>query len=78
MSEMIRKTPNVLGGDACIGNRRIAVWMLFRATQLGHSDEEIREDYEPPLTQVELDAAWHYYARHREEIEQAIRENEDD
>ena len=29
---VIRKTPGVIGGDACIGNRRIAVWMLVQAS----------------------------------------------
>jgi uncharacterized protein (DUF433 family) len=76
--DAIRKTPGVLGGDACVGNRRIAVWMLVQAKQLGVSDEQLRNDYEPPLTQAELDAAWDYYAKHREEIDQAIRDNEED
>ena len=76
--DAIRKTPGVLGGDACVGNRRIAVWMLVQARQLGVSDEQLRGDYEPPLTQGELDAAWDYYEKYREEIEQAIRDNEED
>jgi len=50
----------------------------FQAKQLGVSDEQLRDDYEPPLTQAELDAAWDYYAKHREEIDQAIRDNEED
>ncbi len=74
----ISKTPGVIGGDACIGNRRIAVWMVVQAKQLGLSDEQILDDYEPPLTRAELDAAWDYYEKHREEIDQAIRDNEDD
>ncbi len=78
MHDLIRKTPDVLGGDARIGDRRIAVWMLVRARQLGASDDEIRNGYDPPLAAAELAAAWNYYDTHREEIEQAIRENEDD
>jgi uncharacterized protein (DUF433 family) len=77
-STLIRKTPGVTGGDACVGNRRIAVWMLVLAKQLGLTDDEIRNRYEQPLTEVELAAAWDYYASHREEIDQAIRENEED
>ena len=77
MPDLIRKTPNVLGGDARIGNRRLAVWMLVRARQLGLSDDEIRNQYELPLTEAELAAAWDYYAEHRAEIDQAIRENEE-
>jgi len=74
---VIRKTPGVIGGDACIGNRRIAVWMLVQAKQLGISDERLLDDYEPPLTQAELGAAWDYYEKHRNEIDQALRDNED-
>jgi len=75
---VIRKTPGVIGGDACIGDRRIAVWMLVQARRLGVSDDQLLQDYEPPLTQAELDAAWDYYEKNREEIEQAIRDNEAD
>jgi uncharacterized protein (DUF433 family) len=78
MPDLIRKTPDVLGGDARIGNRRIAVWMVVHARQLGLTDEEIRHQYEQPLTEAELAAAWQYYAEHRDEIEQAIRENEEE
>jgi uncharacterized protein (DUF433 family) len=74
---LIRKTPGVIGGDACIGNRRIAVWMLVQARNLGLHDEQIRTRYAPPLSQTELDGAWDYYTNHREEIEEAIRLNEE-
>jgi uncharacterized protein (DUF433 family) len=74
---VICKTPGVIGGDACIGNRRIAVWMLVQAKQLGLSDERLQSDYEPPLSQAELDAAWDYYEKNRAEIDRAIRDNED-
>jgi uncharacterized protein (DUF433 family) len=75
---VIRKTPGVIGGDACIGDRRIAVWMLVQAKRLGMTDDEIRHRYEQPLSEAELAAAWAYYASHRAEIDQAIRENEED
>ena len=75
---VIRKTPGVIGGDACVGNRRIAVWMLVQAKRLGMTDEAIRHRYEQPLSEAELAAAWAYYASHRAEIDQAIRENEED
>lgn len=77
MPELIRKAPNVLGGDARVRDTRIAVWMLVRARQLGMTDEQIRDRYRPPLTDADLAAAWRYYDAHREEIETAIRENED-
>jgi uncharacterized protein (DUF433 family) len=77
-SDLIRKTPNVLGGDARIGDRRIAVWMLVRDRQLGLSDAEIKKEYLPPLTNAELAAAWKYAEQNREEIDRAIRDNEED
>jgi uncharacterized protein (DUF433 family) len=51
---VIRKTPGVIGGDACIGNRRIAVWMLVQARNLGMTDDEIRDQYEQPLSEPSL------------------------
>jgi uncharacterized protein (DUF433 family) len=75
---VIRKTPGVIGGDACIGNRRIAVWMLVQAKRLGMTDEQIRSRFEQPLSETELAAAWEYYASHSAEIDEAIRENEED
>jgi uncharacterized protein (DUF433 family) len=75
--DIIQKTPGVLGGDACVGNRRLAVWMLVQAKRLGMNDQQLRNDYEPPLSQAELDAAWDYYEKHSEEIDQAIRDNEE-
>ncbi|HEV3261348.1 MAG TPA: DUF433 domain-containing protein [Gemmataceae bacterium] len=77
MPQLIRKTPHVLGGDARIRDTRIAVWMLVRARQLGLTDEQIRNRYRPPLTQDDVDAAWRYYETHPDEIEEAIRENEE-
>lgn len=75
--DLIRKTPNVLGGSARIGNRRIAVWMLVELRRQGATDEEIRTRYAPPLSQADLDAAWRYYSTHREEIDRDVRENEE-
>ena len=73
----IEKSPGVIGGDACIRNTRIAVWMLVEAKKAGVPDKKQLERFLPPLTQADLDAAWEYYAQHRAEIEQAIRENEE-
>ena len=75
--DLIRKTRNVLGGEARIGDRRIAVWMLVQARRLGMTDEQIRTRYLPPLDQAELDAAWRYHEAHPAEIDQAILANEE-
>jgi uncharacterized protein (DUF433 family) len=77
-SSWIQKSPNVIGGDACIRNTRIAVWMLVNAHNLGIPDEQIRERYDPPLTQADLDVAWNYYEQHRNETETACIENNED
>ena len=74
----ILKTPGVLGGAACVGRRRIAVWMLVEARLGGAADEELLQAYEPPLTAEELAAAWRYAEQHPVEIETDIRENQDD
>ena len=73
---LIQKTPGVIGGDSCIRRTRIAVWMLVNARRLGITDEQLLRDY-PGLTQDDLNAAWVYYAAHPEEIETAIRENDE-
>src|SRR5947208_16012738 len=78
MEPLIRETPGGIGGDACVGNRRIAVWMLVEARHLGITDEQLLTDYDPPLTRAELDAAWRYAAAPPAEIAQAIRENNSD
>jgi uncharacterized protein (DUF433 family) len=70
----IRKTPGVSGGDACVRDTRIPVRLLVESRRLGLSDSQLLRDY-PPLTQADLDAAWAYFATHPEEIEAAIREN---
>lgn len=67
----IRKTPQVMGGEACVRHTRIGVWMLIHARTLGISDAQLLSDY-PDLTSDDLDAAWDYYREHPAEIERAI------
>lgn len=71
---LIRKTPGVVGGDACVRGTRIAVWMLVESKRLGRTDAELLTDH-PDLTQDDLTAAWTYATAHAEEIETAIRAN---
>ncbi|MEI6279092.1 MAG: DUF433 domain-containing protein [Verrucomicrobiota bacterium] len=70
----IGKTPGVCGGEACIGNTRIAVWMLEDARRQGASEEELLQDY-PGLRSADLDTAWAYAKEHPAEIENAIQAN---
>lgn len=72
----VEKTPGVCDGDARIRQTRFTVWGLVEWRQLGLSDTEIREHH-PDLTPADLETAWEYYAQHPEEIDQAIRENEE-
>jgi uncharacterized protein (DUF433 family) len=64
------------GGDACVHGTRIPVWVLDNCRRLGMPDAQILSTY-PSLTPADLEAAWDYVAANREEIEQAIRENEE-
>jgi uncharacterized protein (DUF433 family) len=70
----IRHTPGVCGGEACIRMTRIAVWMLEEARRARASDADLLADY-PHLTREDLEAAWQYVGTHAEEIENAIRAN---
>ncbi len=72
----IQKTPEVCGGDACIRHTRITVWGLVEWKKLGLTDAEILKRVQG-LTVADLEAAWQYYASNREEIERAIRDNEE-
>src|SRR2546425_13083057 len=74
-TERITKTPGVCGGDACIRGHRIPVWVLVGYRRLGKSDADLLRDY-PSLTPTDLAAAWEYAAANHEEIDRAIRENE--
>lgn len=71
---LIRHTPGVCGGEACLGDSRIAVWMLEDARRAGVSDAGLLQDY-PSLTARELAEAWTYVEAHAEEIEHAIQTN---
>jgi uncharacterized protein (DUF433 family) len=73
----ITKTPGVCGGDACIEGTRIPVWVLVGYRRLGVSESELLYNY-PTLSAADLVNAWVYAEAHSEEIETAIRENEED
>lgn len=72
----ITKTPGVCGGDACIAGTRILVWVLVDYRRLGTSDSELLNSY-PTLSATDLANVWFYAEAHPEEIEQAIRENDE-
>lgn len=72
----IESTPGVCGGAARLIRTRIPVWIVERMRQLGLSEADILRSY-PTLRAADLAQAWSYAAEHADEIEQAIRENEE-
>lgn len=72
----IEKTPGVCGGDACIRKTRIPVWSLVCDRRLGMSDGQILAAF-PGLSAIDLVNAWRYAQAYPEEIDIAIRENEE-
>ena len=41
----VRKTPGVCGGDACVGNTRIMVWLLVGYRKQGVTDAQLLQYY---------------------------------
>jgi uncharacterized protein (DUF433 family) len=74
---LIRKTADVCGGDACIREMQIMVWLLAAFRRQGMTDAQLLENY-PGLTGADLAAAWEYARLHSSEIEEAIAANERD
>jgi uncharacterized protein (DUF433 family) len=72
----IEKTPGVCGGEACVANTRIPVWTLEQARRLGMSDADLLRNY-PTLRAEDLVNAWDYVRSHREETDEAMRQNEE-
>jgi uncharacterized protein (DUF433 family) len=72
----ISQKPDRCGGDACVRETRIPVWVLVNYRRLGASDEDVLRAY-PSLSGPDLEAAFGYAAANQEEIDRAIRENEE-
>jgi uncharacterized protein (DUF433 family) len=75
-SSWVSKRPDIQGGDACIRNTRIPVWVLVNSRRLGETDEQILRAY-PSLIPGDLEAAYSYAAANPEEIDKTILENEE-
>ena len=58
-SQGITKTPNVIGGDACIAHTRLPVWLFVSLRYQGASDADLLEAY-PHLTAADLVNVWAY------------------
>jgi uncharacterized protein (DUF433 family) len=72
----VSKNEDRCGGDACIRDTRITVWGLVASRRLGMSDTEILAATQG-LTPGDLEAAWAYAAKNEQEIDEAIRANEE-
>jgi len=72
----VSKKPDRQGGDACIRDTRIPVWVLVNYRRLGGSEADLLRDY-PSLTAADLEAAWDYATANADEIDRAIQENEE-
>jgi uncharacterized protein (DUF433 family) len=72
----IEKNEGVLGGEACLVRTRIPVWLLVQARRLGSSEADLLKNY-PSLRVEDLTNAWNYARAYPDEIENAIRENEE-
>jgi uncharacterized protein (DUF433 family) len=71
----IERSPGVCGGAACIAGTRIPVWVLEGYRRLGWTEAKILANY-PTLRAAAIVHAWAYVDAHRQEIDEAIRQNE--
>ena len=71
----IHKTDGVMGGEACIRDTRIPVWLLVSYSRLGLSEAKLLENY-PSLTAIDLVNAWGYNSANAAEIVGAASRNE--
>jgi uncharacterized protein (DUF433 family) len=67
----INKTLGVMGGEACIRDTRIPVWLLVSYLRMGLSEAKLLDNY-PSLSATDLANAWSYNEAHRAEIDRAI------
>jgi uncharacterized protein (DUF433 family) len=74
-SRRIVKTPDVMGGDACIANTRLPVWLFVSLRHQGATDAELFNSY-PQLTAADLVNVWAYAEAYPTEIEAALAEQE--
>jgi uncharacterized protein (DUF433 family) len=71
----ITKVPGVCGGEACIVNTRIPIWVLVEARELGYSNADLLASY-PQISESSLADAWIYAESHIDEILSAIQRNQ--
>jgi uncharacterized protein (DUF433 family) len=75
-SQGITKTSVVMGGDACIANTCLPVWLFVSLRSKGATDADILSAY-PHLLAADLVNVWAYADAHSEEIATAIQEHDE-
>lgn len=70
----IVKTPGICGGRARVDGTRMPVWSLVYHRFLGFTDWEILYNF-PTISPGDLKNAWRYYEANKAEIDEDIREN---
>jgi len=68
---VIRKSPGIRGGAACIGDSRVPVWIIVLMSEAGACVGEMLAAY-PQLTPADCAAALNYALAHRAEIDADI------
>lgn len=71
IAKMVRKTPGLAGGYACIRDTRIAVWTLISLANQGMDEAALLRNF-PGLVPFDLMAARIYYQAHTGEIDALI------
>lgn len=71
----IEKSPDVVGGAACVVRTRVAVYLLENYRRLGWTEAKLLANY-PTLRAADIVHAWAYVDSHRQEIDDAIARNE--
>lgn len=72
----IEKRPDVGGGEAWIAHTHIPVWTLESYRRLGWTEAQLLVTF-PTLHAVDLVNAWTYVAANHDEIEEALRAQEE-
>ena len=70
----IERRLGVCGGEACVARTRVPAWTLEGYRRFGWTEAQILDNF-PTLCAADLVNVWAYVDAHVEEIETAIREN---
>ena len=71
-----RSSPDVMGGDVCVRNTRVPLWMLVGYKEAGFTDERILSNF-PVLNAADLTNAWDFFAANSQLINAERRSHEE-